>query len=98
METSVSSTPIVDPLGAPAETVHFAGAPRRATLAGARIGALDNGKPNAVHVVGLPGRTLAERHGAEFLALTKPVASLPVEEDVLLRFKGFDAAIVGVGD
>lgn len=94
----MSDTPIVDPRGVDPESTGFKGAPRRDGLMGARIGVLDNGKPNAIHVVGLPGRTLAERHGAELMAVTKPIASIPAEEDVILRFKGFDAAIVGVGD
>lgn len=89
---------MIDPLGSPAESDGFNGAVRRSSLKGARIVVLDNGKPNAIHVVGLPGRTIAQRNGAELVAVTKPIASIPAEEDVLLRFKGFDAAIVGVGD
>ena len=81
----MTSTPIVDPRGVDPESSGFAGTPRRDSLKGARIGVLDNGKPNAIHVVGLPGRTLAERNDAELLAVTKPIASIPAEEDVILR-------------
>ena len=90
---------IVDPSGSepPTSTQPVSG--RLASLTGARIALLSNGKPNADHVVGTFGRSLAERLGAADPVLAaKPNSSVPVTEEVLDRFRNFDAAIVGVGD
>ncbi len=95
----MDQTPIIDPTGTDTQTDGFTGASRPATLRGRRIGVLDNGKPNAEHVVATAARGVADRHDlAEVLAVTKPVASRPIADEALRRFKGFDAAIVGVGD
>ena len=95
----MSTVEIVDPLGTEAQAGDFTPAPRPAALDGLRLGLLDNGKPNAAHVISTVARGLQERHGAAPpFAVTKPVASVPVDQEVVLRFKGFDAAIVGVGD
>lgn len=92
-------TPIVDPSGTAAERAGFAGVPRPTSLDGLRLGILDNGKPNAQHVVATAARGISERIGlSDVMAVTKPVASRPVADEALVRFKGFDAAIVGVGD
>lgn len=95
----MSTVEIVDPLGTEPEAGSFRSAPRPKNLEGARIGLLDNGKPNAEHVVATAGRGLREQYGAaEPFAVTKPVASRPIADEALVKFKGFDAAIVGVGD
>ncbi|TQN38041.1 hypothetical protein FHU33_4721 [Blastococcus colisei] len=90
---------IVDPSGSEPPTERLATASRPASLVGARIAVLNNGKPNAEHVVTVLGRHLAERLGAqEPVGAEKPNSSRPFEADVLDRFRNFDAAIVGVGD
>jgi hypothetical protein len=95
----MTTVEIIEPLGSELQTDTFTPAPRPASLEGRRIGLLDNGKPNAAHVIGTAGRALRDRHGVvETVAVTKPVASRPIADEALVRFKGFDAAIVGVGD
>lgn len=95
----MSTVDIVDPLGPEPEAGSLRPARRPETLAGARIALLDNGKPNAEHVVTTAARGLRDRYGAaEPFAVTKPVASRPIADEALVSFKGFDAAIVGVGD
>lgn len=90
---------IIDPSGSEPSDAGFTTAPRPTTLAGSRLGVLDNGKPNAAHVVATAARGLSQRYqAAEPMAVTKDVASRPVSEELLVRFRGFDAAIVGVGD
>jgi hypothetical protein len=90
---------IVDPSGSEPPTSSQAVSARLASLTGARIAMLSNGKPNADHVVGTLGRSLTERLGAAVPVLAeKPNSSVPVAEEVLDRFRNFDAAIVGVGD
>jgi hypothetical protein len=90
---------IVDPSGSEPPTQRLSTAPRPASLNGARIAVLDNGKPNAAHVVGQLGRHLARRYGAqEPVGAEKPNSSRPFAPEVLDEFRNFDAAIVGVGD
>lgn len=89
---------IIDPTGSEPPTARLVPAPR-AGLRGARIGVLDNGKPNAAHVVSTVARHLVERFGAlPPVASGKPNSSQPAEPVLLDRFRDFDAAIVGVGD
>lgn len=90
---------IVDPTGTePAAGGHDV-APRPARVQGLCLGLLDNGKPNASHVIATLAAGLRDRHGAgEATAVTKAVASRACPDEALTRFKGFDAAIVGVGD
>lgn len=53
-------------------------APRRASLDGARIGILDNAKPNAGVLLGRVAELLAARHrGASIARWSKPGASRP---------------------
>jgi hypothetical protein len=90
---------IVDPSGSEPPTQRLTTSVRPASLAGARIAVLNNGKPNAAHVVGRLGAHLIERFGAEeIVEAEKPNSSRAFEADVLDRFRNFDAAIVGVGD
>lgn len=95
----MTSVEIVDPLGSEPESDVFTPAPRPSRLEGMRLGLLDNGKPNAAHVIATLARGLAQDHDVPTpVAVTKPVASRPVDQEVVMKFKGFDAAIVGVGD
>ncbi|TFV64749.1 hypothetical protein E4P41_00470 [Geodermatophilus sp. DF01-2] len=90
---------IVDPSGSEPPTQRLDTTPRPASLAGARIAVLNNGKPNAEHVVRRLAGHLAERFGTqEPEGAEKPNSSRPFEAEVLDRFRNFDAAVVGVGD
>jgi hypothetical protein len=90
---------IVDPSGSEPPTSARSFSARLTSLSGARIAVLSNGKPNADHVVGTLGRSLAARLGAAVPVMAeKRNSSVPVTHDVLDRFRNFDAAIVGVGD
>jgi hypothetical protein len=90
---------IIDPSGGEPPTERLTTTTRPGSLRGARIGVLNNGKPNAAHVVGQLGRHLAERFGAQDpVAAEKPNSSRAFEAEVLDEFRNFDAAIVGVGD
>jgi hypothetical protein len=90
---------IVDPSGSEPPTQRLTTSPRLASLKGARIAVLNNGKPNAAHVVGQLGRYLACRYGAqEPVGAEKPNSSRPFAAEVLDEFRNFDAAIVGIGD
>lgn len=72
--------------------------PRPRQLGGTRVGLLDNGKPNAAVCLGGLGDALHRRHEVSYVPLSKAVSSQPCPEDLLVRFSGFDAAVVGVGD
>lgn len=92
-------TTIVEPLGTEPEQASVTAVARPRQLGGIRLGLLDNGKPNAAHVIATAARGLGRRHDlAEVLAVTKAVASRPAPEPIVREFSGFDAAIVGVGD
>ena len=73
-------------------------APRLTTLAGKRVGILDNGKANAGTLMLAVTRILQERYGAgEIVKRDKPVAGPPSPEalDALSRC---DLALVGSAD
>jgi hypothetical protein len=90
---------IVDPTGTEPAMDTLMGAPRPESLAGRKVIVLDNGKPNADYVVRRLAEHLSRRHGSDFpVAAGKALASRPAPDDVLAGFRGFDAAIVGVGD
>ena len=81
-----------------APTLARALAPRRATLAGARIGVLDNSKPNADTLLGRVAELLVERHGAaSIVRWQKPGASRPAPmiADVAA---GSDVVLTGSAD
>ena len=68
---------VLSPLGTTADTVKSL-ARRRPSLAGLRIGVLDNSKPNADMLLGRVAERLAERaHGATVRRWQKPGASNP---------------------
>lgn len=73
-------------------------APRPATLAGKRVGILDNGKANAGTLMLAVARTLQARYGAgEIVKREKPVAGPPAPE-VLAALAACDLALVGSAD
>jgi len=73
-------------------------APRLATLAGKRVGILDNGKANAGTLMLAVAKILQERHGAgEIVKRDKPIAGPPSPE-ALQALSGCDLALVGSAD
>ena len=73
-------------------------APRLATLAGKRVGILDNGKANAGTLMLAVAKILQERHGAgEIVKRDKPIAGPPSPE-ALEALSRCDLALVGSAD
>jgi hypothetical protein len=73
-------------------------APRLSTLAGKRIGILDNGKANAGTLMLAVTKILQERYGAgELVKRDKPVAGPPSAE-VLAALSQCDLTLVGSAD
>lgn len=74
--------------------------PRRARLAGATIGLLENTKQNAALFLEELGKLLRERHGvATTVARTKTNFAMPVTEELMRELAdACDAVITGVGD
>jgi hypothetical protein len=73
-------------------------AARVPSLAGKRIGILDNGKANAGTLMLAVAKTLQERHGAgEIVKREKPVAG-PPSAAVLDALATCDVALVGSAD
>src|SRR5947209_1541105 len=74
-------------------------APRLATLAGKRIGLLDNRKPNAALLLQELGALLVEQYG---LAGTAPVSkfiySRPAASNLIDELAQCDALITAIGD
>jgi hypothetical protein len=73
-------------------------APRLPSLAGKRIGILDNGKANAGTLMLAVAKILQERHGAgDIVKRNKPVAGPPAPE-ILEALSHCDLALVGSAD
>ena len=73
-------------------------APRLTSLAGKRIGILDNGKANAGTLMLAVAKVLQERHGVtEVVKREKPVAG-PPKPEVLEALAQCDFALVGSAD
>ena len=91
---------VVDPTGVEqAERQELDLAPRPETLAGARLGLLDNGKPNAGHVLARAAAALAREAGVvEGPARSKALSSQPCPDALLAELGDVDVALVGVGD
>lgn len=74
-------------------------APRLVSLAGRRIGLLDNRKPNAALLLHLLGQLLEARHGAaESLARSKFIYSQPAAPNLIDELAGCDAVVTAIGD
>ena len=95
---------ILDPTGRAPVQRDAAGAPRaarRADLAGARIGLLENTKHNADLMLDEIGALLVAEHGAAAVTLrrTKRAFALPAPEELIAEFAAqCDVVITGVGD
>jgi hypothetical protein len=92
---------ILDPTGLsqrPAQKSSAAG--RLPSLAGARVGLLDNTKQNAAPLLAEIGRLLARDHGAVVsIQRTKHLFAFPVDEPLLKELSAAsDLVITGVGD
>ena len=86
--------PTVAPGGAPIRV-----APSLASLAGARIGLLDNGKVNVDRFLDHVDALLRSRHGvAEVLRRRKPNMSAPAPDAMLAELAACDAVVSAVGD
>ena len=89
---------IVRPDGAVVDQAHRLAPPRR-VLAGARIGVLDNLKPNAGALMGHVAERLAERAGtAPPLVLTKNAAQPAPREVIDELVKEADLVLTGSAD
>lgn len=71
----------------------------RPVLSGARIGILDNTKPNAGVLLGRMADRIAERTGAEVRLVETKNAALAAPDDVLARLeKEVDVVLTGSAD
>jgi len=74
-------------------------APARRSLAGARIGLLDNGKVNVDRFLDHVEELLRTRHGvADVLRRRKPNMSAPAPAAMLAELAACDAVVSAVGD
>ncbi len=96
---------ILDPTGRAGSATAVSGpgfelARRRADLAGARVGLMDNTKHNAALLLAEIGSLLAAEHGAEITAqATKANFAAPAPADLVDRYRAAcDVVITGVGD
>jgi hypothetical protein len=91
---------ILDPTGQSDVRRTVALAPRVRELAGARLGLLDNAKPNAALVLETVAAQLrAQHHLGEVTTFTKSYFGTPVEEDRAQEIaQSCDVVIAGVGD
>ena len=82
------------PVGPP-----FAGlAPHTPTLAGKRIGILDNSKPNAGLLLRRLAEGLAARTGATVGLVERKNAALPAPDDLLARLAEAEVVLTGSAD
>jgi hypothetical protein len=88
---------LYDPTAEP-RTIAARLAPRLASLAGKRVGILDNGKANAGTLMLAVTKILQERYGVtEIVKREKPVAG-PPKPEVLEALSKCDFALVGSAD
>ena len=74
-------------------------ASRLRSLAGGRLGLLDNGKFNVARFYDYAEELLRREFGvAEFVRRKKPDLSRPVPPEILTELSGCDAILSGVGD
>jgi hypothetical protein len=97
LDALVKRLDLVDPTD-PAVRAH-APAPRLATLAGVRIGLLDNRKPNAALLLAELGALLHERFELEAVEpRSKFIYSRPAAPEIVDELAGCDAVITAIGD
>ncbi len=92
---------ILDPTGLSTGSASVATAARRVpSLAGARVGLLNNTKQNAAELLTEVGRLLESRYGAVVtIQRTKPHVAFPVDEPMLKEIAAVsDVVVTGVGD
>ncbi len=89
---------VLDPTVAPG-AAPIRVAPPLASLAGARIGLLDNGKVNVDRFLDHVDALLRSRHGvADVLRRRKPNMSAPAPDAILAELAACDAVVSAVGD
>jgi hypothetical protein len=77
----------------------FTPAKRLATLSGATVGIVSNGKKGTQPFFNAVEHELRERHGvAEVVRLTKANYSAPAEAEIMTEAERWQALISGVGD
>ena len=82
-----------------ADAVEFVLANRLATLAGATIGVISNGKEGTRGFFDALQRQLMDEHAvARVVRVTKKNYSAPAEAAILEQAAGWDAMVAGVGD
>jgi hypothetical protein len=80
-------------------SAQFSPAKRLATLGGATVGIVSNGKKGTKPFFDAVERELRERHGvAEVVRLTKANYSAPAEAAIMTEAERWQALISGVGD
>lgn len=91
---------MLDPTAHPAEAGAFDHAPRPVTLDGARLGVLDNGKPNSDRFLAMLSGLLTSRTGiATVDTVRKPAIGRLVPRNQFHRLvASVDVAVTGVGD
>jgi hypothetical protein len=91
---------LLDPTGDAGADPDTTLSPRPATLRGATLGLLDNGKPNGAVLLGEVGRQLSERFDLrEVRTYTKGYFGTPVEQTQTQRIRDeCDAVVAGIGD
>ena len=80
-------------------STEFQAAPRVASLKGATVAIISNGKKNTKPFFDFVEQELKERQGvAEVVRLTKSNYSAPVEAELLVEAEKWQAIISGIGD
>ena len=81
------------------DTNEFASADRPASLEGATVGVISNGKQGTRPFFDALERELLEHHGvAEVVRVTKSNYSAPADPDLMDRARQWTALVAGVGD
>jgi hypothetical protein len=80
------------------DTREFALAPRLATLAGASIAIISNGKQGTRRFFDAFEAQLLASGAGRVLRLTKANYSAPAEESIFAQARSCDAVIAGIGD
>ena len=82
-----------------AAAAEFAAPRRLATLAGATVGIVSNGKYGTKPFFDAFERELVERHGvAKVVRRTKSNYSAPADAEIMAEARAWDALIAGIGD